>query len=40
MDKGFNIINGKGKVMLSAPHAVEQTRDDKIKLAEPETKKY
>ena len=31
------ILNGKGCFMISTPHSVEQTREDKIKLSEPET---
>ncbi len=37
MDKGHIILNGCKKIMFSAPHAVEQTRDGKIKFAEKET---
>lgn len=37
MKKGHIILNGNKKVMFSAPHAVEQTRDGKIKYAEPDT---
>lgn len=35
--KGHIILDGNKKVMFSAPHAVEQTRDGKTKFAEPET---
>lgn len=34
---GHVILNGDKKVMFSAPHAVEQTRNDAIKYAEPDT---
>ena len=34
---GHIILNGDKKVMFSAPHAVEQTRDGKIKYAEQDT---
>ncbi len=33
----FEVIEGKGSVIVSAPHSVTQTRDGKIKYAEPET---
>lgn len=33
----FIILNGNKKIMFSAPHSVEQTRDGKIKFSEPET---
>lgn len=36
-DRPFLILPGNGIVMLSAPHAVEQTRDGRIKSAEKET---
>lgn len=36
-NKNFALLNGDKKILLSAPHAVEQTRDGKIKFAEPET---
>lgn len=35
--KGHVILNGTKKVIFSAPHAVEQTRDGKIKFAEVDT---
>ena len=35
--EGFEILNGTKKIMISAPHAVEQTRDNKVKYAEQET---
>ena len=31
----FELLSGYGKVMLSAPHSVEQTRNGKRKVAEP-----
>ena len=34
---GFEILNGARKILISAPHAVEQTREGKIKLPEPVT---
>lgn len=34
---GFEILGGDKKILISAPHAVEQTRCDKIKYAERET---
>lgn len=37
MDNGHIILNGDKKIMFSAPHAVEQTRDGKIKYTEKET---
>lgn len=37
MKKGHKILKGDKKIMFSAPHAVEQTRDGKIKYAEQET---
>lgn len=37
MKKGHIILNGSKNIMFSAPHAVEQTRDRKIKFAEKET---
>lgn len=37
MNKGHIILNGNKKVMFSAPHAVEQTRENRIKFAEPDT---
>jgi len=36
-NNGFEILNGTKKILISAPHAVEQTRDNKIKYAEQET---
>ena len=35
--KGFKILDGDKKIMISAPHAVEQTREGRIKFAEKET---
>lgn len=35
--EGFKLLDGSGPVMLSAPHAVEQTREGRIKYAEPHT---
>lgn len=35
--ESFLIRDGRGSVMFSAPHCVEQWRDGKIKFAEPET---
>lgn len=37
MNDGHIILNGSKKIMFSAPHAVEQTRDGKLKFAEKET---
>lgn len=37
MNKGHIILSGSKKIIFSAPHAVEQTRDGKIKCAEAET---
>ena len=34
---GFEILDGTKKIMISAPHAVDQTREGKIKYAEKET---
>lgn len=36
-NKSFKILEGQGSVIVSAPHSVEQTRDGKIKFAEPQT---
>lgn len=36
-NKNFVFLNGERKILISAPHAVEQTRDNKVKYAEPET---
>lgn len=36
-EKSFELLQGKGLVMISAPHSVEQTRNGKIKFAEPQT---
>ncbi len=33
----FEIINGELPIMISAPHSVSQTRNNKIKVAEPAT---
>lgn len=33
----FILLNGNKKVMFSAPHSVEKTRDGKIKFSEPDT---
>lgn len=35
--RSFELISGSGKVMLSAPHTVRQTREGKPKVAEPQT---
>ena len=35
--EGFEILDGTKKILISAPHAVEQTREGKIKYAEPQT---
>ncbi len=35
--EGFEILSGTKKILISAPHAVEQTRDNKVKYAEQET---
>ena len=36
-EKSFELLPGKGYVMVSAPHSVEQIRNGKIKYAEPHT---
>ena len=36
-EKPFELLEGTGKVMVSAPHSVPQTRNGRIKCAEPET---
>jgi UV DNA damage repair endonuclease len=36
-NENYKILSGNKKILISAPHAVEQTRDGKIKFAEPET---
>ena len=36
-NKNFVFLNGNKKILISAPHAVEQTREGKIKYSEPET---
>lgn len=36
-DRDFIILNGSKKIIFSAPHAVEQIRNGKIKYAEPDT---
>lgn len=33
----FELLSGKGAVMVSAPHSVEQLRNNQIKYAEPQT---
>ena len=38
MNKGFEIINGAGQVMISAPHCVAHIREGREKTAEAETK--
>ncbi len=35
--ESFEILHGTGAVMISAPHSVEQTRNGRIKSAEPQT---
>ena len=35
--QAFELIDGKGKVLISAPHCVSQTRNGKIKFSEPHT---
>ena len=35
--QSFELIDGKGKVLISAPHCVSQTRNGKIKFSEPHT---
>lgn len=35
--ESFQLIDGSGLVMISAPHSVEQTRNGKTKCAEPQT---
>ena len=37
MKENFKILNGDRKILISAPHAVEQTREGKIKFSEEET---
>ena len=34
---GFEVLNGTKKIIISASHAVNQTRNNRIKFAEPET---
>lgn len=36
-DKSFELLEGRGTVMVSAPHSVEQTREGRPKYAEPQT---
>lgn len=36
-EQSFIIKHGDGRVMFSAPHSVEQTREGKIKFSEPQT---
>lgn len=36
-DESFKFEDGEGPVIISAPHSVEQTRDGRIKFAEPQT---
>ncbi len=36
-DRSFELLEGARKIMLSAPHSVAQTRDGKLKTAEPQT---
>lgn len=36
-NESFKLLEGQGSVIVSAPHSVEQTRDGKIKFAEPQT---
>lgn len=33
----FELLEGQGAVMISAPHSVEQTRNNQVKYAEPQT---
>lgn len=35
--QSFELLDGKGPVMISAPHSVEQLRNNQIKFAEPQT---
>lgn len=35
--QSFELLPGKGPVMISAPHSVEQTRNHRKKVAEPQT---
>lgn len=35
--ESFKLLEGQGLVIVSAPHSVEQTREGKIKFAEPQT---
>lgn len=37
-EKDFEIKLGENKIMLSAPHAVKQIRDGRVKASEPKTK--
>ena len=36
-ENSFELLAGKGKIIVSAPHSVEQTRQGKKKYAEPQT---
>ncbi len=36
-DRSFELLDGERKIMISAPHSVEQTRNGNIKYAEPQT---
>lgn len=36
-EESFVLKSGTGKIMFSAPHAVEQTRNGKVKVSEPAT---
>ena len=36
-ENSFELLAGKGKIIVSAPHSVEQTRKGKKKYAEPQT---
>lgn len=36
-EKSFELLEGYGRVIVSAPHSVEQTREGKTKFAEPQT---
>lgn len=36
-NESFELLEGEGRVIVSAPHSVEQTREGKIKFAEPQT---
>lgn len=36
-NESFELLEGQGLVIVSAPHSVEQTREGKIKFAEPQT---